>query len=340
MSECKNYEISNGSLSAKVMSLGCTITNLYAPDKNGNPVDVLLGYDTLDGWASGTGSHNAVVGRFANRIAGGKFTLDGVDYKLDVNDGPNSLHGGINRYEKMIWESELITHDGKADCVHFHRVSPDMEQGYPGNVTIDVCYTLTKDNELVIEYEATTDKATPINLTNHAYFNLSGTKVVDGKIQNVLSHKMQLDSDEVLEINDVMIPTGKILPVSGTCFDFTKEHTIGERIGEFGASVAYGYDHNFITHADESEVCRFGKITCEETGISMEMFTNQRGVQIYTGNYLSGAHGKNGVVHNRYDGVCFEAQRYPDCVNHAEFPSCILRPGEKYWQKTIYKFSN
>ncbi len=342
MSECKTYEISNGKLTAKVISLGCTITNLFVPDKNGNPVDVLLGYDTLDGWASGSGSHNAVVGRFANRIAGGKFSLDGKLYKLDVNNGPNCLHGGINRYEKMIWESEPVTHNGKADSLHFHRVSKDMEQGFPGNLTIDVYYTLTENNELVIEYEAVTDAATPINLTNHAYFNLAGTAVKDGKIENVLAHRLQLDCDEVLELNDVMIPTGKILPVAGTCFDFLSEHTVGERIDAFkdNAAVGYGYDHNFITHADESAVCRFGKITCDTTGISMEIFTNQRGIQIYTGNYLDGAHGKNGVVHNKYDGICFEAQRYPDCMNHSEFPSCILHPGEKYWQKTIYKFSD
>ena len=336
------YTVSNGSISFLVMNYGCTITNLFLPAKNGEKIDILLGYDSLEGWKAGTASHNAIVGRVANRIAGAKFTLDGKEYFLDKNDGKNCLHGGNTRYEKMLWKAEEYS-DSEGEGVKFTRKSPDGEQGMPGNLDLCVIYKLNDKNELIWEYSASSDKATPINLTNHAYFNLNGKG-------SILNHHLQLDCHKFLGANGELLPTGEIVPVSGTSFDFTKEKTIGRDIEKLiteksdGANTAltkkddpFGYDHCFVTNADETKLVRLGEVWSEESGIHMEMFTNQRGVHVYTGNFLEGALGKGGVTHKRHDAVCFETERFPNAMNEPDFPSCILRPGEKYWHKTVLK---
>ncbi len=324
-----SFTVSNGKISFTAMDWGCTITNLYVPSKTGEKIDILLGFDTLEGWKAGTASHNAIVGRFANRIRGAKFTLDGKEYILDKNDGNNCLHGGNTRYEKQLWKGEKYS-DSEGEGVKFTRKSPDGEQGFPGNVELSVIYKLTDKNEFVWEYTATSDKATPINLTNHAYFNL------DGK-GNIKKHLLQLDSKEILETGSDSAPTGKILPVAGTVFDFNKEKVLGTDL-EKVEPLHNGYDLCFLTGGDETGLVRIGKIRSEESGISMEMFTNQCGVHVYTGNYLAGTVGKGGVVHNAHDGVCFETERFPNAINEPSFPSCVLKPGEKYFHKMVLKF--
>ena len=337
------YTVTNGKISFSAMNYGCTMTNLFVPDKNGNATDILLGFDSLDEWKAGTASHNAIVGRVANRIVGARFTLDGKTYALDKNDGKNCLHGGFTRYEKMFWQGEPFS-DSEGEGVCFTRTSADGEQGMSGNLEITAVYKLTSKNELIFEYTAKTDKATPINLTNHAYFNLDGSGTI-------LNHHLQLDCDEFLRANADLTPTGDVVSVSGTSFDFRTEKTIGRDIEKLiteksaNANAAltspdspFGYDHCFISHGDESKVVQLGAVWSENTGIKMELFTNQRGVHVYTGNFLAGIKGKGGVVHKRHDAVCFETERYPDAVNHPNFPSCILRPVEQYWHKTVLKF--
>jgi len=338
------YTVSKGTVLFSAMNYGCTITNILVPSKIGEKIDILLGFDTLEGWKKGTSSHNAIVGRFANRIAGSRFTLDGKTYEVDKNDGANSLHGGFCRYEKMLWKGEKYS-DSEGEGVRFTRLSPDGEQGMPGNLEISVIYKLNDKNELIWEYTATTDKATPINLTNHAYFNL------DGK-GSILNQHLQLDCKKFLQAKEDLTPTGKILSVEGTAFDFTREKTVGRDIekliteksdfanSQFAkeSSAPFGYDHCFVTNADESEVVRLGEFWSCESGIRMEMFTNQRGVHVYSGNFVSGLKGKGGVTHKRHDGICFETERFPNAMNETSFPSCILKPGEKYSHKTVLKF--
>ncbi|MBQ9280954.1 MAG: galactose mutarotase [Treponema sp.] len=323
------YTVSREKISFSAMNLGCTITNLFVPNKTGGKTDILLGYDTLDGWKKGTEAHNAIVGRVANRIRGAAFTLDGADYTLDKNDGENCLHGGKTRYEKLLWNSEPFS-DDTGEGIRFTRVSADGEQGFPGRLSLSVTYTITADNALLLEYMARTDKATPINLTNHAYFNLNGRG-------SVLSHKLQLDCDSYLELASDGAPSGKILSVEGTPFDFRKEKPVGQDIKEIPPSVR-GYDHCMVTHGNEKGLVRFGALSSEESGIKMEMFTNQRGVHLYTANYIGGVIGKGGVRHNAQDGICFETERFPNAINEPEFPTCVLRPEETYCSKTLLKF--
>ena len=259
--------------------------------------------------------------------------LDGVTYSLDKNDktpaGTNCLHGGFNRWEKMLWQAEPFCADDAAG-VRFVRMSADGEQGFPGTVQLAVTYTLTAHDELILEYTATTDKATPINLANHAYFNLDGAGTV-------LDHRVQLDCDAFLALGNDFVPTGRICSVRGTPFDFLAEKRVGADIAAIPLEIG-GYDHCFVTHADESRVVRVGAVRSEKTGITMEISTNQRGVQVYTGNFLEGVTGKNGVVQHKHDGICFETQRFPNAVNEPHFPRCVLRAGEQYWHKTIFSF--
>ncbi|WP_294429778.1 aldose epimerase family protein [uncultured Treponema sp.] len=338
MIECKKldgeislYTVSNGTISFSAMDFGCTITNLFVNDKNGHKVDILLGYDTLSEWKRGMQAHNAIVGRVANRIRGGEFTLDGKKYLLEKNDGQNCLHGGDTRYEKMLWKGEEYS-DSEGIGVKFTRKSPDGEQGFPGNLDLCVIYKISEKNELIFEYTGTTDGATPINLTNHAYFNLNGTG-------SVLNHRLQLDCCKVLESASDSAPSGKIFDVEGTPFDFRTEKKVGaeiEKLAVNGKDKPFGYDHCFVTSADETHLARVGILSSDESGISMEIFTNQRGVHVYTANYLGGK-GKGGVNQKMHDGICFETERFPNAINEPSFPSCVLRPSEKYWHKTVFK---
>lgn len=327
----KGWTVSSGTMSFSAMEFGCTVTNLFAPDKNGRKIDVLLGFDDFDGWKNGTQAHNAIVGRFANRIGGASFVLDGKKYCLDKNNGENCLHGGFFRYEKQFWRGEPFVNQDEAG-IAFTRKSPDGEQRFPGNLEIKAVYTLNSRNQMKFEYFVETDSATPVNLTNHAYFNLDG----GGEIFN---HKVWLDSDKILEIKN-MIPTGRFLDVSkpeNKAFDFRNPKKVGDDFALIANSDSRGYDHCFVTKACENEAVLVGSCESEKSGIKMKIYTNQRGIQFYTGNYLNGQ-GKNGSRQTPQSGLCFEAERFPDAVNHQNFPSCILRPGEKYHQITVYEF--
>ena len=322
------YTVSNSKMSFSAYDFGCTIKNIMLPETDGGFVDVLLGYDDLDGFKNGTESHNAVIGRFANRIAGGKFEIDGKTFFLDKNAGENCLHGGFTRFDKMQWNSKPFKTGGEAG-IEFTRTSPDGEQGFPGNLTMKVVYSLNEKNELSITYAAQTDKATVINLTNHAYFNLSGNG-------SVLNHELVLDSKKILENDENSIPTGMFLEVAGTAFDFTNRKKIGRDIGK----IEYGYDNCFVTKAYETKrLEKFGTLYDGNSSRTLEIFTDRPGVHVYTANWIQGIKGKNGVVHNKHDGICFETENFPDAPNHDGFPESILRPGQIFRSKTVYKFS-
>lgn len=347
--DVKSWTISNGNISFSAMNFGCTITNLFVPDKNGRKIDVLLGFDDFDDgsfgkkntcWKNGTEAHNALVGRFANRIGGASFVLDGKKYSLDKNDGNdgngnhiNCLHGGFFRFEKQIWQGESFENQDEAGVI-FTRRSVDGEQYFLGNLEIKVVYSLNQKNRIKLEYFAKTDSATPVNLTNHAYFNLDGSG-------DILNHKVWIDSEKILEIKN-MIPTGKFLDVSKSenkAFDFRKAKKVKDDFDLVeNDSSTRGYDHCFVTKVDEKDAVLAASCESEKSGIKMKIYTNQRGIQLYTGNYLSGL-GKNGSVQKPQCGICFEAERFPDSVNHENFPSCILRPGEEYHQVTVYEFN-
>jgi aldose 1-epimerase len=320
-------------MKAKVMTYGAILTELDVPDKNGKLGDVVLGFSNLKGYLEGHPYFGATVGRVANRIAKGKFTLNGREYKLAVNNGPNALHGGKKGFDKVVWKAAPVeTEDGVA--VKFTYRSPDGEEGYPGNLTATVTYTLTNDNSLRLTYTAKTDKATPVNLSNHSYFNLAGPGSGD-----ILKHEMMLKADKYTPVDDTLIPTGEIKAVKGTPLDFTSPATIGARIDKLKGEPR-GYDHNFVLNMKGNRLTLAARVREPKTGRVMEMYTTEPGVQFYTGNFLDGKQkGKGGVVYKKHQGFCLEAQHFPDSVHHANFPSVILEPGKTYKQTTVYKFS-
>jgi aldose 1-epimerase len=297
---------------------------------------VTLGFDDLKGYeAKGNPFFGCVAGRYANRIAGGKFTLDGKEYKLARNNGPNSLHGGNKGFDKAVWEAQVFGKGERALGVAFRHTSPDGDEGYPGTLKAEVVYELTDKNELKIRYRAETDKPTPVNLTNHAYFNLAGHNAGD-----VLGHEVQIFAQKYTPTDETLIPTGKIEPVKGTPYDFTKPMTIGSRIGELKGDPG-GYDVNYVLDAGGAkEPALAVRVREPKSGRVMEMLTTEPGVQFYTGNFLDGkVKGKGGAVHNKHAGFCLEAQHFPDTPNRKEFPSATLRPGQTYRQTTVYRFA-
>jgi aldose 1-epimerase len=329
------YVLTNATGSkAMVTNYGAILTELHVPDHNGKLGDVVLGFSKLEDYLAGHPFFGATVGRVTNRIAKGKFTLDGKEYSLAVNNGPNSLHGGKKGFDKVVWKAEPVAASNAAS-VAFTYLSPDGEEGYPGNLTVTVTYTLTDKNEVKIDYRATTDKATPVNLTNHSYFNLAGEGTGD-----ILDHELMLMADRHTPADSTLIPTGEISPVAGTPLDFTKPTTIGARIAALKDYPGGGYDHNYVLNSGGKKLALAARVVEPKTGRVMEMLTTEPGVQLYTGNFLDGKHkGKKGTPYKKHAGFCLEAQNFPDAANKPQFPSVILRPGQTYSQTTVYQFS-
>jgi aldose 1-epimerase len=317
--------------SATIVTYGATVTELKVPDKNGAMGDVVLGFDNLQQYEKESPYFGCVVGRVGNRIAKGKFTLEGKEYVLATNNGANHLHGGMRGYDKRVWTAEVVK--GPDPAVRLTLVDPDGTEGYPGTVKAMVTYTLA-GNTLRIEYEATTDKATPINLTNHSYINL-----LDAGKSNILGHELQVNADAYTSVDATLIPTGKIEPVKGTPIDFRKVKAIGKDLAAMGWTPV-GYDHNLVLRGQEGKLSQAAVVEEPVTRRRMELWTTQPGVQFYTGNFLDGkVTGKNGAVYKQHHGFCVETQHYPDSVNRPNFPSTILRPGATYRQVTEFRFS-
>lgn len=317
----------------RLTNFGAKINWIEVPDRNGKMENITFGYDTFDETVAGDMSFGSTVGRYANRIANGKFTLDGVEYTLPKNNGPNTLHGGPGGWHSVVWTTEVLK-ESKVPSVKMTYHSPDMEMGFPGNADAEVTFTWTDNNEIVMDYKCTTDKKTVINLTNHAYFNLHGAGNGD-----ILDHELTLKASAFTPVDSVMIPTGEIRPVAGTPFDFMSPHSIGERIGENYDQLILGkgYDHNFVLdNKEEVDVSVYDP----DTGRTLEVITDQPGMQLYTGNFLNGSRiGHGGKPYNYRSGFCLESGHFPDSPNHPEFPTTVLNPGETFKTKTIYRFS-
>jgi aldose 1-epimerase len=321
---------------AKVITYGATLTELVVPDRVGKPGNVVLGYDKLEPYLAGVPYFGSTVGRVGNRIAKGRFTLNGKTYTLATNNGPNHLHGGIKGFDKVVWKAETVPGAGAAS-VKFSYRSPDGEEGYPGNLDASVIYTLTDENELRLEYAATTDKATPVNLTNHSYFNLAG----DGS-GDILGHVLMLAADQYTPVDEGLIPTGELKGVKGTVFDFTTPTAIGARIAKVPIAPPVGYDHNFVLRKSDAAGPRLAARVLEpKTGRIMEVLTTEPGIQFYSGNFLDGSlKNRGGIPYTKHAAFCLETQHFPDSVNHPSFPSTILEPGQTYRTTTVYRFGS
>jgi aldose 1-epimerase len=317
----------------KLTNFGARITWIEVPDRAGKKDNVTFGYDTFDAMIKGDPYFGSVVGRYANRIAKGKFSLDGTEYSLALNNGPNTLHGGPGGWHSVVWDGEIVEKT-EFPTVKFTYKSPDMEEGYPGNMDVEVIYTWTDKNEIVMDYKCTTDKKTVLNITNHAYFNLHGAGTGD-----ILDHEMTIKASAFVPVDSTLIPTGELRPVAGTPFDFTTAHTVGERIGENYEQLIYGkgYDHTFVLdNKEEVDATVYEPVS----GRVLEVITDQPGVQFYCGNFLDGTvigHGSKPYVFR--SGLCLESGHYPDSPNHSEFPATVLNPGETFKSTTIYRFS-
>jgi aldose 1-epimerase len=315
-------------LRARVITWGATLVEMSVPDRKGVLADVTLGFDEPERYLGAHPFFGCIAGRYANRIALGKFTLDGTTYTLATNNGRNHLHGGPRGFDKRNWTAE----PAGANAVRFTYVSADGEEGYPGTLTASVTYTLTDSDELSLKYTATTDKPTVINLTNHAYWNLAG----EG---NVLEHTLLLRADRYTVVDDGSIPTGELRAVAGTPMDFTKGKPIGKDIGQLKETPGGGYDHNWVLPADKSKgVIVAAEVHDAKSGRNMHVLTDQPGVQFYTGNYLNNVKGRGGRIYGKQSGFCLETQHYPDSPNRPDFPTTTLRPGETYQTTTIFRF--
>jgi len=320
---------------AKITNYGAIVVSLRVADRNGKFDDVVLGYDTLDGYLKDTAYFGGIVGRYANRIAKGKFSLNGKEYTLVVNNGENHLHGGTKNFETMIWKAKSsIVKDGAS--LELNYFSKDGEEGYPGNLKVKVIYTLTENNELKIDYSATTDKDTVINLTNHSYFNLAGAGS-----GTILNHLMQINADRFTPTDSGSIPTGELRNVKSTPFDFSAPTAIGARIEQADEQLKLGsgYDHNYILNKNGQLLTLAAKVYEQSSGREMEVFTTEPAMQFYSGNFLNGIKGKNGKIYQKRDAFCLETEHYPDSPNQPEFPTTVLKPNQKYSQTTIYKFT-
>ena len=317
----------------RVMTYGGIIVSLKVHDRNGTLGDVVLGYDSLAGYLKDSPYFGAIVGRYGNRIAKGRFMLGGTEYRLATNNGPNHLHGGTRGFDKVVWTADSFQDDSGVGVILRH-TSPDGAEGYPGRLQAKVTYVLTDRNELVLDYEATTDRATPVNLTQHSYFNLAGSG-------DILGHELMLAADHYTPVDSTLIPTGAIAPVAGTPFDFRTPARIGARIGEDNEQLRYGggYDHNFVLARPDTGLALAARLTDSLSGRTLEVRTTEPGVQFYSGNFLDGSiTGKIGMVYRHRAGLCLETQHFPDSPNHPGFPSTILEPGQVYRSRTVWTF--
>jgi aldose 1-epimerase len=322
-------------MEVRTIPYGAIIVSIKVPDRDGRFDDVVLGFDTLEGYAKGRPFFGAVVGRYGNRIARGRFTLDGQTYQLATNNGPNHLHGGVKGFDKLLWKAEPLDREGSTAVV-YTLSSPDGDEGYPGALDARVTYTLTPANELTVEYEATSDRPTPINLTQHSFFNLAG----EGR-SDILGHRLTIDADRFTPVDATLIPTGELAPVEGTPFDFRQPAAIGARIGADHAQLRHGngYDHNWVLNRGSAGLAHAARLEDPTTGRTLDVSTTEPGVQFYAGNFLDGTiTGKAGRVYRRRYGLCLETQHFPDSPNHANFPAAILRRGERYQSKTVFAF--
>ncbi|GAB3954439.1 galactose mutarotase [Spirosoma harenae] len=331
------YTLHNAAgMTAKITNYGGIIVSLTAPDKDGKFEDVTLGADSLSGYVKGTPYFGALVGRYGNRIAKGKFTLDGKTYSLVTNNMGNHLHGGTVGFDKVLWTATPV--DGEEPALKLAYTSKDGEEGYPGNLSVEVTYTLQKDNSLKIDYQATTDKPTVVNLTNHTYFNLTG-----GAKRDVLDHVLTLNADRFIPVDKTLIPTGKLQPVAGTPFDFTQPTVIGKRINDStDAQIKYGlgYDHGWVLNGSGDSLKLAATVYEPTSGRVMEVRTTEPAIQFYTGNFLDGTvMGREGFAYKKRYALCLETEHYPDSPNQASFPSTVLRPGQTYKTTTVYQFS-
>jgi aldose 1-epimerase len=320
----------NNNITVKITNYGGIVTHLMTPDKSGKTGDIVLGFNTLDEYLKGHPYFGALIGRYGNRIGNAKFTLNGREIKLASNDGKNHLHGGIKGFDKVVWDAEPFEKDDQV-TLKLSYFSKDGEENYPGNLSCTVKYILNNRNELVIEYEAKTDKTTVVNMTHHGYFNLSGEGSGD-----ILDHEMTIFSDKFTASDETLLPTGEIKSVTGTALDFTKSHAIGKNISQMNM----GYDNNYVLNKKNDDLILAAKAVSPISGRIMEVYTTQPGIQFYTGNFLDGKYtGKSGKKYIKHSGFCLETQHYPDSPNKLEFPTTVLNPGEIYHHFCVYKFS-
>ena len=313
----------------KITNFGGIVTSWVSVDKNKQKSSIVLGYDSLSGYLATHPYFGAIVGRYGNRIAKGKFSIDSVEYTLAINNGPNHLHGGVVGFDKVVWEPTV--ENDSVPSLLLSYLSKDGDEGYPGNLNVDVHYTLTDQDELKIEYIATTDKKTVVNLTNHSYFNLTGDVA-----NSILDHELQIDADHFTSVDSTLIPTGEITSVNGTPFDFTQPTKIGLRID----SVKGGYDHNYVFNKIDASLTKVASVSEQKSGRLLEVYTTEPGVQFYTGNFLDGTlKTSDGKVINQHAALCLETQHFPDSPNEPNFPTTILLPGQKYHSITVYKLS-
>jgi aldose 1-epimerase len=331
------FTLSNkNGVEARITNYGGIVVSLKVPDRQGKLDDVVLGFETLDSYLKGHPFFGAIAGRYGNRIGKAKFTLDGKEYKLAANNGENSLHGGRVGFDKKVWTARDVSEKG-VPRLELKYTSPDGEEGYPGNLSVTIVYSLTDQNELKIDYDATTDKPTVVNLTNHSYFNLAGAGNGD-----ILNHEVMIDADRFTPVDQGMIPTGELRAVKGTPFDFTKPMKVGARVeqNEEQLNFGKGYDHNWVLNHPAGKLSLAVRVHEPTTGRVMEVLTTEPGVQFYIGNFLDGKLiGKGGKTYPRRAGFCFETQHFPDSPNKPNFPTTTLRPGERYRTTTVYKFS-
>ena len=335
----KLYTFTNKSgMQVKVTNYGAIVTAILVPDRNGKLGDITLGYDRVEDYINAVDKpyFGAIVGRYGNRIANGEFTIDGETYSLATNNGPNHLHGGVIGFDKVVWDAELVGGKGWSG-LELSYLAKDKEEGYPGNLSIKVTYKLTDANELIVDYLATTDKATPVNLTQHSYFNLKG----EGE-GNILDHELMINASKYTPVDSTSIPTGEMTSVTGTPFDFTTAKSIGRDIGKKDEQLEFGlgFDHNFVLNREGDGLSMAATVHEPTTGRVMEIMTTEPGIQFYCGNFHDGRlKGKSGKPYVHRGGFCLETQHYPDSPNQENFPSTILKPGEEYRTTTVFKFS-